>query len=267
MPSTKPQDFYLLLEVFRGGLACGLISKEKAVAWADNIIKNESEPDYFFIELSLCPDTNAVAEVLDKYISGSKSPIPLRVIFGLTYQKLMVEVIDLDTAITFTERTPFHDILTSFEYGSIYEFEEYEMCYPTESGELKKAVFKFLSFYKDFNLTNYDQWIEINRQVEELLKVEQEKLDAINEEWRRIWKKNEAKRKLKRYIPIGILILVWLFIILLNFKMMRSEPTVSKLFDDHEYVYFLDFFVLYSTIRLAYKAWAIRRRMRQAKYR
>jgi hypothetical protein len=262
MQPTKPQDYPLLLEVFREGLACGLISKDEIVAWADDIIKNESEPDYFFIELSLCSDTNAVAEILDQYISRSKSPIPLRVIFGLIHQKLIANVIDLDLAITFTERTPFYETLTPVEYRSIYEFEEYEMFYIDDSEGLKETVVKFLSFYKDFNLTNYDQWIEIDRQVDELLGIEQTKLDAISEEWKKTRKKKEAKRKLKRYTLISILVLLYLVVIILNVKTMQDEPTVSKLVDDHEYIFFLDFFVLYSTLRIAYKVWSRRRRIR-----
>jgi hypothetical protein len=260
--STKPQDVPLLLEVFRDGLTCGLISKDEIVAWADCVIKNESEPDYFFIELSLSPDANSVAEIIDQYVSWSKTPIPLRVAFGLIYQKLIDDIIDLETAINFTERTPFHEILTSFEYGSIYQFEDYEMFYPPDTGELKEDVVKFLSLYKDFNLTNYDQWAEINRHVEEFLSVEQAKQDAISEEWRKTRKKKDAKRKLKRYTLISILVLFYLIVIILNFKTMQDEPTVSKIVDDHKYIFFLDFFVLYSTLRIAYKMWATRRRMR-----
>lgn len=169
MLPTKPQNFPLLFEVFREGLSNGLISKEEVIAWADEIIKNESEPEYFFIELSLSPNANSVAEVLDKYISWSNGAIPLRVIFGLIHQKLIDNVIDLDKAIALVESTPFYDVLTSFEYGSIYEFEDYELFYPPDAAELEVQFVKFLSLYKDFDLTNYDQWLLINRQVEEVL--------------------------------------------------------------------------------------------------
>lgn len=44
IPSPQLQDFPLLLEVFRGGLKLGLISKDEIVAWADHIITNADEP-------------------------------------------------------------------------------------------------------------------------------------------------------------------------------------------------------------------------------
>ena len=262
MPSTKPQDFPLLLEVFREGLACGLISKDEIVAWADGIIKNESEPDYFFIELSLSADTNRVAEILDQYISWSKSQIPLRVVFGLIYQKLIDDVIDLDTAIAFTERTPFRETLTSNEYGSIYDFEEYEMCYPDNSEGLREVVVKFLSRYKEFNLSNYDQWPDINEPVDKVLREEKVKADAAYEAFQKKWRKQQAKRKFKRYTQIGIIALFYLVVIILNIKVMQDEPAISKLFEDHDYIFFLDFFVFYSTVRIGYKLWVRRRRMR-----
>jgi hypothetical protein len=262
MSPTKPQDFPLLLEVFREGLACGLISKDEIVTWADGIIKNESEPDYFFIELSLSPDTNSVAEILDQYLSWSKSQIPLRVVFGLTYQKLISDKIDLDTAITFTERTPFRETLTSIEYGSIYDFEEYEMCYPDNVEGLKEVVVKFLSRYKEFNLTNYDQWPDINKQADEVLREEKAKANAAYEVFQKKWRKQQVKRKFKQYTLISIIALFYLVVIILNFKTLQEEPTVSKLVDDHEYIFFLDFFVLYSTLRIGYKVWSRRRRMR-----
>ena len=52
--SSKPSDFSLLFEVFREGLALGLISKDEVLAWADHIIIAEKDqPDYFFIEIVL----------------------------------------------------------------------------------------------------------------------------------------------------------------------------------------------------------------------
>ena len=74
MPQVKPTDFPLLLEVFRDGLALGLISKEEVIAWADQIIIEEDEPDYFFIEVSLSHNTNGVAEVFDRAYFLAEKP-------------------------------------------------------------------------------------------------------------------------------------------------------------------------------------------------
>ncbi len=80
MKAPKPGDFPLLLQVFRAGVRVGLISKNEVVAWADDIIVNAVEPDYFFIELSLSHDVNGIIEVLNKYVVQDKNPIYNRVI-------------------------------------------------------------------------------------------------------------------------------------------------------------------------------------------
>lgn len=249
MPSTKPQDFPLLLEVFRDGLACGLISKDEIVAWADGIIKNDDEPDYFFIELSLSPDINGIAEVLDKYISWSKSPIPLRVIFGLIHQKLIADVINSDLAITFTERTPFCETLTPFEYGSIYEFEDYELFYPDNSEGLEETVVKFLSLYKDFNLSNYDQWFEINCRTEEILKEEKAKADVANEIFQKKWERRLAKQKLIRSIPFYSLFIIAIVIVVIDiitFETGTNHPTR---------IWYINLFGFYFIARWGYTYW------------
>ncbi len=60
MTTSKPSDFSLLFEVFREGLALGLISTGEVVAWADRIIIEEDEPDYFFIEIALSKSTDSL---------------------------------------------------------------------------------------------------------------------------------------------------------------------------------------------------------------
>ncbi len=48
-----------------------LISREEIVLWADDIIANADEPEYFFIEVSLSHDVNDLVEVLNKYFAAA----------------------------------------------------------------------------------------------------------------------------------------------------------------------------------------------------
>ena len=249
MPPVKAKDFPLLLEVFRDGLTYGLFSRDEIVLWADQIIAKENEPDYFFIDISLSHDVNNLITTLNQYVIESKDPVPVRVILGLIYQKLIDDIINLDTAIVLTERTPFYETLTPFEYRSIYEFEEYEMFYIDDSEGLKETVVKFLSFYKDFNLTNYDRWPEINGQIGETLKVENAKAHAANEAFQKKWKKQQAKRKLIRSIPLGILFLLAITLIVIDLITFETG-TIHPM-----RIWYINIFGVYFIARWGYTYW------------
>jgi hypothetical protein len=264
MSRAKATDFPLLLEVFREGLVYGIISRDEIVAWADQIIGEEDEPDYFFIELSLSKNTNGLIEVLDQYTSRSESPIPFRVLMGHIYHKLIDDngPLTLKEAAVFVGRTTDCEIPTLFESTKAYTFEDYEFFYLPDVTQLQVDILNFLSIYKGFNLYNYDRWPEINILVEETLKPEEEKLQASRAASEKIWKKREAKRKLKRYALFGLPILILIGIILINCKKMQGEPTISQMLLDHENLFFLDVFVFYFTLRVVYMVWKKKRRFR-----
>jgi len=249
MPPTKPQDFPLLLEVFREGIVCGLISKHDVVAWADGIIKSETEPDYFFIEMSVSHDTNGIAELLDKYISRPESVISFRVLMRLIYQKLFDGAFSVEKAVVLLEQMNYRQILTWIESSNIYSFEDYEILYPPNLLALKEDVLKFLSSYKDFNLTNYDQWPEINRQVEEVLNEEKAKADAVNDAFQKKWKRQHAKRKLIRSIPLGILFLIAIVVIVIDMITFETG-TIHPM-----RIWYLNIFGVYFIARWGYAYW------------
>lgn len=256
MSQAKVADFPLLLEVFREGFRRGLVSKEDIVTWADGIIQTDSEPDYFFIEVSLSGNINTLVTVLNQYAVASESPITLRVLMGIIYQKLIndIDTITVETATGLVGELNSTDILTPFEYGKIYSFEDYEFFYQDDLTQLQVDILNFLSIYKNFNLFNYDQWAEINAKVEETLKEEQVKANIVNDSFKKDWEKREAKRKLKKRIVIVVLVAIALTVIILDLTWFIKGTIHPR------GMWYLNMFCVYSGIRWGYAFWKKRRR-------
>lgn len=209
MPPCKPSDFPLLLEVFRDGLIMRVITRDEIIAWADNIINAEPQPDYFFIELSLAHNVNAMAEVFDRNINWSGSPIPLRVIFGLIHRKLTNGDISIEEAAKLLGGTPFRDSLTDHESSEVYALDWGEFCYYSGADNYQEAVVNFLSVYDGFNLLNCDQWTGINTHVEETLKEQTIERAARYKVFHRKWKRKRIRQKLKRFfLPVSLMVII-----------------------------------------------------------
>ncbi|MBK0379732.1 hypothetical protein [Mucilaginibacter segetis] len=245
--SPQVQDFPLLLEVFRGGLKLGLISREEVVLWADNIIANADDPHYFFIEVSLSHDLNNLIEVLNRYVEQTEDPICDRVLLSLVYHRQPIFDIDaIEKVATLLGSMSLWNKLTSFEKNTIYEFEDYYVYYSPDLTQLQVELINFLGIYKAFTLENYKQWVDINLQVSELLKEEEVKVNIVNQSVRKAWAKKEKKRKLKFYLKkIGAIVLLLGF-----FSLMIALLDDGK--TNHITLYFI---VFYLFIRLVYGWW------------
>ena len=247
MSSAKAEDFPLLLEVFRGGLARGLVSKDEIVAWADSIIAIEDEPDYFFIELSLSSDVNGLVEVLNKYVKPTKTPICERVILGLIYHRQPIFDIDeVEKIATLVGGLYSWDVLTSFENNTILNFEEYYPYYFPDLTQLQVELNSFLDLYKAFTLENFEQWGEINGQVLELLKAEEIEVNIVNESLRKAWAKKEKKIKLTRLLKKVFAIVGILCIVIILILSATHDSSLAN-----EYYFALAFIVL----RWGYRFW------------
>lgn len=250
--SPQVQDFPLLLEVFRGGLKLGLISREEIVLWADHIIANADELEYFFIEVSLSHDVNGLVEVLNKYVKPTDNPICDRVLWGLVYHRQPIYDIEkVENVATMIGSMSPWDRLTSFENGTIYTFDEYYLYYSPDLTQLQVELINFLDIYKAFTLENYQEWVNINLQVLELLKAEEIKVNIVNESLRKAWAKKEKKRNLVLYLKkIGVIVIVLLF-----FGIFYS------VFDSGSQNNFLLYLILpYLLLRLAYGWWKRRKK-------
>lgn len=173
MLSPKPEDFVLLLDVFREGLILNIIAAKDVTSWADDIIRNTDEPDYFFIEVSLNSDKNNLIEIISEYTAEINNPICVRVLLGLLYRKVISEnspsSIKKNARLlgSFTE----FDSLTNFEINYLYKFDDFEQFYLTDTELLEVEIINFLKEYDQFTVDNYLDWAEINVEVENVLKI------------------------------------------------------------------------------------------------
>src|SRR3569833_206454 len=222
MSGKKPTNFPLLLQVFCFGIRTGVISKEEIVSWADEIINSEAEPDNFFIEVSLSTEVNELVSVLNTYDYDTKNIIAVRAFYGIVYTKLVNEEISLEDAINVVDRYEYHEALTRFESNNIYSLDIFLYDDPSDSDAIMNETKAILSYYKDFNLRNDDQWITINQEIDEVLKIENEKAEAANEAFQKKWKKQQAKRKFIRSIPFGTLLLIAFVIIVVDITVFNT---------------------------------------------
>jgi hypothetical protein len=215
MPSPKPTDFSLLLEAFNRGLVFGLVSKNDVILWADDIILKTEEPDYFFIEVSLCSNTNNLIEVIGEYSANIDNPICTRVLLGLLYKKLINDndTLTIETAAKLIGAMQSFGTLTHFEVGKRYSFDDYDLYYPPDLRELQVDIFDFLSIYESFTLNNYSEWAEINHRVELILKHKQAETKIIPLSVKEQWQSNKnsikrvGKHRLKRKLRISMLVI------------------------------------------------------------
>ncbi|MGF7041042.1 hypothetical protein [Mucilaginibacter lappiensis] len=253
MQISKPEDFILLLEVFRRGLILGLNDKRDVVSWADNIIINTEEPDYFFIELSLCNNLNNIVELLGQHLPENYNPICERVLMALLYKKLIDDddAMTVEAAAKFLSKIETFNILTTFESNNIYAFDDYEIYYLPDLTQLQVDLIHFLAVYEAFDLKNYEEWPQINTGVEKTLK-EEAQAHIINEGFRAAWQKKGKKRRLTRKLRLILTVLIVLGITLLVCMSLATTSSTS-----YFSLYFLGFYFM---VRWAYKLWIERKR-------
>ena len=174
MIATKPTDIIDLLEVFNIGLVHKIIDISQVTLCADTVIANEEEPDYFFIELSLCSNINDVLTLINGYIKQDKHLIASRVILGLLYEQLTSKVIQLDNAVSILYWLTWNCELTEAEKDYLYAIEDrYDLvCQGIIGciGSVKEYATGFLFVYKDLNLSNSENWNRISSSIDDALK-------------------------------------------------------------------------------------------------
>jgi hypothetical protein len=255
MPLPKPADCLLLLEVFHRGLILGLISKSDVTSWSDEIILNTNEPDYFFIEVSLCSNENNLIEVLGQHITNIDNPICTRALFGLLYKQLtdQGDALRAEAAAKLIGELQDFDTLTNFEYNQMWQLYEYDLYYLPDFVDLRRDLSEFLSLYAPFTLTNYNSWAKINDRLKIILKQKEfeddRRVAAIREEWQLKSEKSRKairKQRLKRKLNISVLIiivagiLVWAYLTPstspFDWRSITSTIVVCGLFIGKEYL-------------------------------
>lgn len=258
MSQFRPTNFPLLLEAFREGLKFGIISREEVIAWADEIIKGEYEPDYFFIEISLAGDINRLLEILNKNTEPQLNPLHLRVVLGLAYQRFVGDEINLEKLLGVCASINYESALSSFEESALFEIEYGDLRlldeYPKDSRAHK---WYFLNLYQDFNLHNSEEWPAINSRIEEIIDAEQAKISERYKRDRLAYEKSRAKIKLKKRIAIMVLIALVILTILLDIDAIKNDTFGKGLSEDHnqQWVVILNVYLVYWGGRLGYMFW------------
>jgi len=173
--TTNPQQYIELLEVFRIALIHKIIDKQVVISWADIIIRSDTEPDYFIIELSLAGhnNDNEILTLLNTYIEEHKTLISCRVILGLLYKQLFTQHIDLKKAVAVINWLIEERKLTEKDERLFYRLDEhYELAAANISGSMdavREYTFGALEMYSSFNIDNVEEWNEANTKVGRLI--------------------------------------------------------------------------------------------------
>ncbi len=178
MKTTNPSDFKELFQVFYLALSNGLISKKEAIDWADNIIKNDDEPEYFIIELSLSghKSINEVLSLISDYCGPEKSNIAGRVILGILYAQYITEQISLKKLAIQISRQVWKPMFTDIEKSFMYGLDDcYDLAINGTYGtieDFRKNTVRFIEIFKDLNINNFSEWEKISEQIDQ-------KIDAL----------------------------------------------------------------------------------------
>lgn len=243
MLTSSLLPYQLLLETFRLGLIKGFVSRAGVIAWADDIIINTDEPDYFLIEISVSKDVNGLIEIINNSVNSSDSMIPARVLLGLVYDGFVNDKLSTADTIKFIANIASYD-LTWHEYGDACDFEDYEMFYHSiEQPQHKENLLKFLSVYQKFNLSNYSQWGEINKEIDDAFDNEEKLAIAIHNTGRQEQQKLEAGRKKKRTI-LAVSLIVFIAVVL--FANIYTLFKTGKIPDYHYYTNFIGAFIIFN---------------------
>lgn len=175
MQSTNPKDILTTLHLIRAGLASGLLTKEEVIDWADKIITKDEQPDIFFIDLAMSSSksTNDVIHYISDYLNFDNPAVQGRPLVGLLYHQYANGQINLEQTVSKLFRLKFEAVFNEREEGYIYSLEnDYDCAKHGIYGSLQavqQELEKFLAFYKDYSINNYEQWVDLDKAVDSQL--------------------------------------------------------------------------------------------------
>ena len=179
----NPKDISQTLHLIRAGLQFELLTKEEVIVWADKIILKDEEPDIFFIDVALSVSKSEYDLIyyINDYLNLEKKMVPGRPLFGLLYKKYITGQINLVQTIAKLFMIINEADITEKEMYCIYQFEiDYDSTwnnyYGPEAVEIE--VKKFLTFFKDYSLDNFENLEDLNFRVD----IEFEKESIIRKE-------------------------------------------------------------------------------------
>ena len=173
MPTTNIRNYIDLLGMFNIGLENGLLEKQEIVKWADTIILQDEQPDYFVIELSLCghKSVNDIVTLLNEIIGASTPQISGRVILGLLYHRYVDRQLPLKKVVDLLYWLILYGQCSEEEKSFMYELDDrYSLAIDNIYGTVEaveKATLRFIELYKEFRIDNFDKWSEVNRTIDQ----------------------------------------------------------------------------------------------------
>jgi hypothetical protein len=180
--STKLKTAELLLSFFYYGLSYNIILNNEVINWADRIVKHEDKPDIFFIELSVARDKNQLMSLLSSVCIAENTDVA-RPILGLLYHLLSTGVVNVGKVIEVMHNYNFSNLLTQFEIMeiSVITNEVWMIDSTIHRHKLTQNLLEFLSYYKEFEVTNYKHWPGISRSIGyKFLKRKRRKAQTLN---------------------------------------------------------------------------------------
>lgn len=193
---TNPKDISQTLHLIRAGLHNELLTKEEVIAWADKIIMKDESPDIFFIDISLLVSKSKddLIYYINDYLNLENKMVPGRPLFGLLYKKYITGQINLVQTIANLFMIIDEADITEKEMYCVYQFDiDYDSTwnnyYGPEAVEIE--VKKFLTFYKDYSLDNFENLEDLNLKVD----IELEKDSIIRKELYMQQQKNVVEYK------------------------------------------------------------------------
>jgi hypothetical protein len=170
---TNPKDILTTLHLIRAGLVSGVLTKKEVIDWADKVISKDEEPDIFFIDLALSnsKSTKEVVSYFSDYLNFEHPKVPGRPLLGLLYKQYKNQQLNLEQTVRILYRLIFEAIFTDKEESYIYSIDDDLYCAENniygKIEDVKKETDKFLSFYKDYSIDNFEQWNDLDKIVEE----------------------------------------------------------------------------------------------------
>ncbi len=170
---TNPKDILTTLHLVRAGLASGLLTKKEVIDWADKIISKDEQPDIFFIDLALSnsKNTKEVLYYFSDYLNFENPVVQGRPLLGLLYKQYKNQQLNLEQIVRILFRLNFEATFTDKEESYIYSIDnDFDCAKDNIYGKIEdveKETDKFLSFYKDYSINNFEQWNDLDKIVEE----------------------------------------------------------------------------------------------------
>jgi hypothetical protein len=169
MKTTNPKDFKVLLEVFIEAIHRNCLNPKEVIEWADGILDADSEPDYFFIELSLCKNNNEIISIINELLQGDVRHTSERVLFGFLYREHIKQKQPLINILTTIDWMFEDSDLTQKERNILYEIDMEYTYAASDYGKMAIVALKmnrFLEMYRDFQIHNFKNWGKIHERID-----------------------------------------------------------------------------------------------------